>query len=251
MKIEKKLTNLKIILVEPNGPINVGSVARLCSNFKVSQLRVVSPRCDISSFDAKRMAVKGIKYLEECKIYKTLEDAILDCDLVLASCGRIDNQRESVPEDLENVREWVCKFNNIKNLALVFGREDRGLTNKELLLAQKVFTIQTDNSYKSLNLSHAVSIVLHEFRKQPDSNRSTKKEPFKIAHPSQTQQSLNHLEELLLKVGYLLPHTKDAKLNKFKKYIIKAQTTKEQINTIRGIVHQINWALDNSEKIIN
>ena len=56
MILEKNFSNLKVILVEPNGPLNVGSVARLCSNFEVDELRIVSPKCDIFSIDAKKMA---------------------------------------------------------------------------------------------------------------------------------------------------------------------------------------------------
>ena len=90
MKSTKKKPAIKIILVEPNGPINVGSIARLCSNFKVDQLRIVSPRCDIHSLEAKKMALKGFSYIQDSKIFNTLIDAISDCELTLASCGRIE-----------------------------------------------------------------------------------------------------------------------------------------------------------------
>ena len=94
MILEKNFSNLKIILVEPNGPLNVGSVARLCSNFEVDELRIVSQKCDIFSFEAKKMALKGQKFLQQCKIFDDLEKAIFDCDLVLASCGRIDVSKD-------------------------------------------------------------------------------------------------------------------------------------------------------------
>ena len=65
MILGKNFFNLKVILVEPNGPLNVGSVARLCSNFEVDELRIVSPKCDIFSLEAKKMALKGQKILEK------------------------------------------------------------------------------------------------------------------------------------------------------------------------------------------
>ena len=95
MILEKNFSNLKVILVEPNGPLNVGSVARLCSNFEVDELRIVSPKCDIFSLEAKKMALKGQKFLKHCKIFDDLQKAISDCDLVLASCGRIDVNKDS------------------------------------------------------------------------------------------------------------------------------------------------------------
>ena len=132
---------------------------------------------------------------------------------------------------------------------LLFGREDSGLTNQELLKAQKVFTIRTSKEFPSLNLSHAVSIVLYEFQKLPkDINRSTERD-LDLANPKQIDDSFKEIEKLLLNVGYLLPHNSSAKISKFKKYIIKTEISSYEINIIRGIVHQINWALKNQEKL--
>ena len=160
--MKKNFSNLKVILVEPSGPLNVGSVARLCSNFEVQELRIVSPKCDIFSLEARKMALKGQKYLEQGKIFDNLENAIFDCDLVIASCGRIDISKDSIFESAEGIVNWIFSYKKINNLAIIFGREDRGLTNSELLLANKIFKIPTSQNNPSLNLSHAVSIVLYE-----------------------------------------------------------------------------------------
>ena len=160
MILGKNFSNLKVILVEPNGPLNVGSVARLCSNFEVDELRIVSPKCDIFSLDAKKMALKGQKFLDNCKIFCNLENAIFDCDLVLASCGRIDVNKDSFFVSSEDIFDWTLTFKKINNLAIIFGREDRGLTNSELLLANKTFNIPSSQNNPSLNLSHAVSIAV-------------------------------------------------------------------------------------------
>ena len=102
MILGKNFSNLKVILVEPNGPLNVGSVARLCSNFEVDELRIVSPKCDIFSLEAKKMALKGQKFLFHSNIFDNLEKAIYDCDLVLASSGRIDVSKDSFFESSED-----------------------------------------------------------------------------------------------------------------------------------------------------
>ena len=133
MILGKNFSNLKVVLVEPNGPLNVGSVARLCSNFEVDELRIVSPKCDILSLEAKRMAIKGHKFLENCVIFDDLQKAIFDCDLVLASCGRIDVNKDSFFVSSEDIFDWTLSFQKINNLAIIFGREDRGLTNLSLI----------------------------------------------------------------------------------------------------------------------
>ena len=239
--------NLKIILVEPNGPINVGSIARLCSNFNVSELRIVSPKCDIYSLDSKRMAMKGISYLNNCMVCESLSNALSDCDLVLATYGRMSVSKEEPQLSLQEVSQWINNFKNIKNLAIIFGREDRGLSNDELLFAQRMFTIETQNN-PSLNLSHAVSIVLYELRKELNSKNIKLKKDINLANPIDIDNTFKDLDKLLLKIGYLLPHTAKSKINKFKKYILKAETSKKELDTLRGIIHQINWALKSNEK---
>ena len=248
MILEKNFSNLKVILVEPNGPLNVGSIARLCSNFEVDELRIVSPKCDIFSLEAKKMALKGQKFIEDCKIFDNLEKAIFDCDLVLASCGRINLSKDSFFESSEDIFNWTLSFKKINNLAIVFGREDRGLTNSELLLANKIFNIPTSHNNPSLNLSHAVSIVLYELNKLSNRNFNKNLEVFNLASSKQINDSFLEIEEMLLKVGYLLKHTSRAKISKFKNYISRANTSMHEMNVLRGIVHQINWFLSNSKR---
>ena len=246
--MEKIFSNLKVILVEPNGPLNVGSVARLCSNFEVDELRIVSPKCDIFSLEAKKMALKGQEYLDNCKIFENLENAIFDCDLVVASCGRIDVGKDSHFESSEDIFNWILSFKKINNLAIVFGREDRGLTNDELLMANKTFTIPTAKNNPSLNLSHAVSICLYELNKSSKKIFNKELEVLKLASSKQIHDSFVEIEEMLQRVGYLLKHTSNAKISKFKNFIFRANTSIYEINVLRGIVHQINWFLDNSKK---
>jgi len=246
MILGKNFSNLKVILVEPSGPLNVGSVARLCSNFGVDELRIISPKCDIFSLEAKKMALKGQKYLDQCEIFDHLEEAIFDCDLVFASSGRIDVSKDSFFQSSEDIFNWILSFKKIKNLAIVFGREDNGLTNDELLLANKIFNIPTSNKNPSLNLSHAVSIVLYELNRSSKGNPNKELKVFNLASSKDIEESFGELEKMLMRVGYLLKHTSNAKIRKFKKYVLRANTSKHEINVLRGIVHQINWFLNKS-----
>ena len=233
--------------MEPNGPINVGSIARLCSNFEVNELNIVSPNCDIFSLGAKKMALKGQRYIDNCKIFNSIEQAIFDCDLVLATCGRIDLSNDIDCENPEEISKWISSFKKIKKLAILFGREDRGLTNNELLFAHKIFNIKTSLNYPSLNLSHAVAIILYELNKSSTNNQKKDTKVFNLASSKQIYESFIDLEKMLIRTGYLLEHTSSSKIRKFKKFVLKAKTSSEEINVLRGIVHQINWFLDNSK----
>ena len=245
--MNKKNFNLKVVLVEPNGPLNVGSIARLCSNFGVNELRIVSPQCDVFSLEVRKMALKGQSYIDNCKIFNTIPEAIFDCDLVLATCGRIDLSNDIECESPEEISNWISSFVEINNLGILFGREDRGLSNNELLFAHKIFNIKTSQNYPSLNLSHAVSIILYELNKSSTNNLKKDLKVFNLASSKQIYESFNEIEEILIKTGYLLEHTAFSKISKFKKFILKAKTSNHEINVLRGIVHQINWFLNNSK----
>ena len=244
--MNKNFTNLKVVLIEPSGPINVGSIARLCANFEVNELRIVSPQCDIFSIESKKMALKGKKYLDNCKIFISLEQAISDCDLVIASSGRIDLGKDSSFESPENIAKWILSFDQVDNIAILFGREDRGLSNSELLFAQKTFTIKTSEKYPSLNLSHAVSVILYELNKGKIIKSKKDSKVLNLASSKQIYDSFLEIEDILIRIGYLSKDNSYAKISKFKKYIMKTKTSRHELNILRGIVHQINWFLNNS-----
>ena len=193
------------------------------------------------------MALKGQRYIDSCKIYNSIEQAIFDCDLVLGTCGRIDLSTDLECESPEKISKWILSFEEINNIGILFGREDRGLSNSELLFAHKIFNIKTSLNYSSLNLSHAVSIILYELNKCSEKKVKRDLKVFNLATSKQINEAFLEIEEMLLKIGYLLKHTSFAKISKFKKYILKAKTSSHEINILRGIVHQINWFLKNSK----
>ncbi|MFO0118506.1 MAG: TrmH family RNA methyltransferase, partial [Cyanobium sp.] len=162
--------SLQVVLVEPAGPLNVGSVARLCANFGIDGLRLVAPRCDPLGEEARRMAVHGVELLERASLWPTLEAALADCDRVVATSGRLEGPPLPLLPPADALA-WLLEGSASPQAdpvpqpmgapgALVFGREDRGLANGELLQAGRLLQIGTGPSYSSLNLSHAVAVVL-------------------------------------------------------------------------------------------
>ena len=117
-----------------------------------------------------------------------------------------------------------------------------------MLLANKTFNIPTSQNNPSLNLSHAVAIVLYDLNKSSKKNLKNELKVFNLASSKEVHDSFVEIEEMLLRVGYLLKHTSNAKIRKFKNFILRANTSMHEINVLRGIVHQINWFLDNSKR---
>lgn len=248
------LPALALVLVEPAGPLNVGSVARLCANFALQDLRLVAPRCDHLGEEARRMAVHAGALLERAQVYPDLAAAIADRTRVVAASGRVDSQAvpiegpgEAIPWLLDPSR-GAGPGDRPSSPALVFGREDRGLSTDELLQAGRILRIGTDPGRPSLNLSHAVAITLHEVRRwQQDSSNRPASGPAPVngpepAHRQLLEAAMADAEELLLEVGFLLPHTAHARMAKLRALLQRAQISSEEVALVRGMVRQLRWA---------
>ena len=232
--------NIAVVLVEPAGPLNLGSVARLCANFGVDNLRLVNPRCDVLAEDAVRMAVHAAPLLRNASLHEDLESAISDRRRVIATCGRLDHG--AIPlQTPEDGLSWLLAGDAAS--ALVFGREDRGLTNDELRLCQRVVTLHSQESYPSLNLSHAVAVVLHELaRLQQHTSEAQRDDPDPASAP-QLSALLDDASELLLEAGFLLPHTSAARMAKVRNLLQRAACRTEEVAMLRGMVRQLRWAV--------
>jgi len=255
--------SLQVVLVEPAGPLNVGSVARLCANFGIDGLRLVAPRCDPLGEEARRMAVHGLGFLERASLWPSLEAALADCGRVVAASGRLEGPPLPLLPPAEALA-WLLEGSASPQAdpvpqpagvpgALVFGREDRGLANGELLQAGRLLHIGTGKAYASLNLSHAVAVVLHELHLLRQGERELAASPPAGAAEGGTlwadpcrrdglEATLADAEALLLEVGFLLPHTSRARMAKLRALLQRAQVSEGEVALLRGMVCQLRWA---------
>ncbi|MEN9540575.1 MAG: hypothetical protein RLZZ459_666 [Cyanobacteriota bacterium] len=241
--------SLVVVLVEPAGPLNVGSVARLCANFAIEQLRLVAPRCDHLGPEARQMAVHGEALLEEAQLYPDLATAIADCQRVVATSGRIETESLPLSEPAPALNWLWHGTRGGSTGALVFGREDRGLSNAELLQAGRLVRLATSEAYASLNLSHAVAICLHELQAcrtqelRPGAPTPTALPDIdNLCHRGALEATLADAEELLLEVGFLYPHTAAARMAKLRALLQRSQVQEAEVALLRGMVRQLRWA---------
>ena len=155
---------MRIVLVEPQHPGNVGAVARAMANFGVTDLALVNG-CEIND-DGYARSKSGKPILENLKRFDTIEKALADCDIAIGTSGikpEGDKRWFRAPKDVKKINELI---NERENPALVFGRENYGLYREELALCETTITIPTNPDYPILNLSHAVGIVLYEIKRK-------------------------------------------------------------------------------------
>ncbi len=239
-------SGVKIILVEPAGPLNVGSIARVMKNFALKQLVLVNPQCDYLGEEAMRMAVHAKDVLSSAVCVPTLPEALSGCKRAIATTARTrDNCLLQSPRE---VLPWLLEAQS-QPAALIFGREDRGLSNEELNYAQKFMRIPTDSGYASLNLASAVAISCYELTLSQPSTIETAAADNEIAPIEVVEAYYEQLESLLLSIEYLYPHTANSRMEKFRQLYNRAQLQTKEVAMLRGIIRQMQWALAQSGKL--
>ncbi len=151
------LDQLSVILARPIYPVNIGSVARLCTNFGVKNLNLVQPQCKIDVSDARKFAtIRGQEILNSARIENNLADVVKDTQVVIGFTARVGYDR--VPTIGVGKIGELLKAG--ASTALLFGSEDNGLAAHEVSLCTHICQIPTSTVKTSLNLSHCVAIVL-------------------------------------------------------------------------------------------
>ncbi|WP_287130062.1 RNA methyltransferase [Candidatus Cyanaurora vandensis] len=224
-------TETAIVLVEPAGPLNLGAVARVMKNFGLTDLRLVAPHCTPQDPEALLMAVHAQEVLSGAQLFSTLGEALADRERVVGTTARTRDL--PVAMDPAQALGWL-----VGRGALVFGPEDRGLSNQELALCQRWLTLPTHPAYPSLNLAQAVGICCYELDRTPPEPTPT----VALAAASELAGFYDHASELLLEIGYLQPHTQARRLAKLRRIFSRAQLTSAEVALLRGVVRQMRWA---------
>ncbi len=240
------LDQVRIVLVEPAGARNVGSIARVMTNMGLSQLVIVNPQCDLGSEEARRMAVHGQQLLSSCEVVPDLSTALRGCQRVVGTTFRQDDLPR-LPQPPAVALAWLLEISS--PTAVIFGREDNGLSNQELDYAQRYLRIPVSPAYTSLNLAQAVGICAYELFQLSQQPLVVEPVPAvtDLATIDQLDRYYQQLETLLLEIGYLQPQTAPSRMSKLRRLYGRSEMSGNELALLRGICNQMTWALRQSE----
>ena len=158
----KLLERLTVVLSRPAHAGNVGAVARVMANFGVRRGLLVAPRCDVNSLEARQYATgNSAIVLATMNSVKNLSEALRDANTVIAFTRRTGQMRQPTIALQDVVGRLL-----VGKVTLVFGPEESGLTDEDVLLCSNVLTLDVSAAMPSVNLSHAVAVVLSHIFKQ-------------------------------------------------------------------------------------
>jgi tRNA/rRNA methyltransferase len=234
------LNNVAIVLVEPQGPLNIGSVCRAMMNFGFSDLRLVNPVADHLSDDARRMAVRAVPLLEQARLFADLETALADCRLALGTTRRFGKYRENFLHP-DEAGSFLLPWSAEGRVAWVFGREDKGLETAELDLCQRFVTIPTDAACPSMNLAQSVAVCLYETARtlgRAVGKEAGRKRTSSIAT---LEGMYGHMRRTLTEMGFLDPQNPDHILRSFRRIFGRAGLNDREVRILRGLWSRIDW----------
>jgi tRNA (cytidine32/uridine32-2'-O)-methyltransferase len=243
IKSDNLLNSVKVVLVGTTHPGNIGATARAMKNMGILDLALVEPKefpSDVATFRSK--AAKDI--LEKASVHISLEEAISECELVVGTSAR----GRTVPWPVLNPREAAEEMHKSSlngKVAIVFGREDRGLTNEELGLCNFHVHIPSDPEYSSLNLSQAVQILAYEIRLSYLQDRHVNEEYWdvELANNEQTERLINHMDELMQEVDFYDVENPRKLLVRVRRFFKRSKIDVMEANIFRGLFATIQKKL--------
>jgi tRNA (cytidine32/uridine32-2'-O)-methyltransferase len=251
---DSALNNVRVVLVNTTHPGNIGAAARALKNMGLSRLVLVAPK----EFPADRAvwrAASAVDVLDNAVVVETLDEAIADCSLVIGTSAR----ERRIPWPLLTPRECGDKVRAEAGLgqqvAIIFGREDRGLTNEELHKCHFHLHIPSNPEYSSLNLAAAVQVIAYEIRVshlEVESGKTLHFDDWDM--PPATNDALElfyaHLQETLEKMGFIEEDNPRQTVTRLRRLFNRVRLDQMELNILRGMLTSIqNFMYHTSKKL--
>jgi tRNA/rRNA methyltransferase len=240
------LSHIRIVLVEPLYSGNVGSVCRAMANMGLTDLVLVAPQIVDGWEEGERMAVHAGGLLANRREVATLAEAVGDCVAVAGTTARLGLYRQHVRSPREAALE-LSRKTQADRVALVFGREDKGLLNEEIGLCTHLIRIPTADTYVSLNLAQAVMVCCYElFVAQGDYEAPTEKS--EAAPAAHRIKMMEMWRQMLLLIGFVKPDKIEHMMQGFQRIFTRGALTVDDVHILMGVARQAEWAAKQGKK---
>lgn len=245
----KPYDQFAFVLVRPKSAGNIGSAARALKNMGFDDLRLVAPETSSKSNAAHAMAVHANDVLAHAKIFPALGEAVEDCHLTVGTTCRGGPYRESVRPLRESTIE-LAEASAANRIALIFGPEDTGLTNRELKFCQKLITIPTSPEYASINLAQAVILCAYELRMAVASEPRASADSVQLASATEVDAAMERMKESLLAIGFLPEENPDHIMFALRGIFGRSGLTAHELEILNGIARHTKWAAEGGHETL-
>jgi len=233
-------SNIRIVLVETSHPGNIGGVARAMKNMCLENLYLVNPVIFPHS-EASARASGADDLLGKATVCTSLDEALQDCKLVLGASARSQRRISWPTVDTRQCGELVASTVGKGQVAIVFGRENSGLTNEELAHCHYLVHIPCNPEFSSLNLAAAVQVISSEiFQSLQQADEAEVNDEVEYASASDMDRFYSHLQQTLIDVEFLNSSHPDKLMQRLRRLFNRARLDKRELSTLRGILTEVN-----------
>jgi tRNA/rRNA methyltransferase len=231
------LDHIRIVLVEPQHSGNIGAVARAMKNMALSQLVLVNP-VDHLAMEARMMAMHAFDILQRARVVSTLPEAVVDAGYVVGTTRRLGKARQANLTS-RGMAPLLLELAASNPLAIVFGRENSGLTNAELGQCHELITIPAHPVFGSMNLAQAVLLVCYEL--YVASATPPPSTPPQLATVEELERLYTRLREVLYRIGFLHGSHPDRMMGYFRRFFARHGLKSRDVKVFLGVFRQIEW----------
>jgi tRNA (cytidine32/uridine32-2'-O)-methyltransferase len=226
------LTRIRVVLVEPQHPGNIGAAARAMKTMGLKELALVRPE-KFPHKDATDMAVGAADLLEAAGVYSNLQTAIADCGYVVGASARL----RALPHNTYTPRELAARLAGEVGgrIALLFGSERVGLSNEDLEQCHALVSVPADPEFRVLNLAAAVQILSYELRQAALPELPNKPEHLPVDQ-NEMELFFQHLERVLVGIQFLNPEHPRQLMRRLRRLYARAAPDENEMNILRGIL---------------
>ncbi|WP_051258805.1 RNA methyltransferase [Chitinibacter tainanensis] len=233
------LPQIRVVLSHTSHPGNIGSTARAMKTMGLTDLYLVNPK-EFPSEVATALASSADDILANAKVVGSLAEALAGTTMQVALTARRRELSQALQTPRQIAPEIIHTARSDKQVALVFGAETSGLTIDELNLCSHRVSIPTNPHYSSLNLSQAVQVLTYELRtscfEQDYLDVQHLDEERELASHEALEKFFEHLEEVLLRIGFLRPHAPKRLMPRLRRLFVRARMEREEVDIMRGIL---------------
>ena len=240
------LDNFAFVLFKPQSAGNIGAAARALKNMGFDDLRLVAPG-PLNNREAVAMAVHADDVLAGATTYPDLPSALADCSVTVGTTSRRGGYR-STAQPLRAAAIELSALSNSNRIAVIFGREDRGLTNRELKLCHRLITIPTAPAYPSLNLAQAVVVVAYELRLASSTSTASSSREFVSASISDAM--LARMADTLVSIGFIDEQNPDHIMFALREIFGRSGLTPREVEILNGMTRQIRWVAEGGSQTL-
>lgn len=231
------LEHISIVLQGPRYPENIGAAARAMCNMGIRHLSVVNPEhCDLTRV-LKMATHVAIEIVEQMEVFKDLQTALSSAQYVVGTTARLGRQRQVIQSPAK-LAEKLVPISRENRIAIVFGPEDRGLTNEDLRYCHALVNIPTAE-FSSLNLAQAVMVVCYELF-QAGKEEAQSHVP-RLAARHELEGMYEQLKDVLVRISFINPENPDYWMNNLRRFFDRLPLRAREVSVIRGICRQIDW----------